>query len=145
MIFDDLPSGAAVFVDTNPLAYYFQPHPRWGVACARLVQRIETGDLRGFTSTHVLGELAHRMMTIEANVRFGWQLRASATVCVDRLPARSGRCAAKQVSDADYHPKLAQRRYGRMSTGRSANQRRLDRRGDASPRLDQSGQFGQRF
>jgi predicted nucleic acid-binding protein len=72
MTFDDLPAGASVFIDANTLTYYFQPHPALGPVCGRLVKSIEQGQLLGFTSTHVLGELAHRMMTIEANRLLGW-------------------------------------------------------------------------
>jgi predicted nucleic acid-binding protein len=72
MIFADLAAGASVFVDTNILTYHFQPHPTWGPPCSQLLQRIENQELFGFTSTNVLGELAHRLMTIEANTVFGW-------------------------------------------------------------------------
>jgi predicted nucleic acid-binding protein len=72
MTFADLPAGAAVFLDANTLTYYFQPHPLLGAACAGLVQSIERGQLLGFTSTHVLGELEHRLMTIEAIQLLGW-------------------------------------------------------------------------
>ena len=68
----DLPAGAAVFVDANTLVYHFQPHPVLGPACTALVERIERQDLVGFTSTHVLSELAHRLMTLEACLAFGW-------------------------------------------------------------------------
>ena len=72
MIFADLVAGDAVFVDANTLTYHFQPHPVWGPACADLLQRIENQELAGFTSTHVLSELAHRLMTIQASVLFNW-------------------------------------------------------------------------
>ncbi len=72
MTFDDLAAGASVFVDANVLTYYFQPHPIHGPACARLVERIEKGQLVGFTATHVLSELAHRLMSIEAISLLGW-------------------------------------------------------------------------
>jgi predicted nucleic acid-binding protein len=72
MTFADLVAGDAVFVDANILTYHFQPHPVWGPACGNLLQRIENGELAGSTSTHVLSELSHRLMTIEASVLFGW-------------------------------------------------------------------------
>jgi predicted nucleic acid-binding protein len=37
-----------------------------------LVQRIENQDLLGFTSTHILTEVAHRLMTFEAATLAGW-------------------------------------------------------------------------
>jgi predicted nucleic acid-binding protein len=72
MTFNDLLPGAAVFLDANTLTYHFQPHPTFGSACAGLVQSIEQGQLLGFTSTHVLSELSHRLMTIEAMSLLGW-------------------------------------------------------------------------
>jgi predicted nucleic acid-binding protein len=72
MTFDDLVAGDQVFVDANVLAYHFQPHPRWGTAYTYLVQRIYNQELTGFTSTHVLAEASHRLMTLEANTLLGW-------------------------------------------------------------------------
>ena len=72
MTFGDLPANATVFVDANPLIYHFQPHPVFGPACTNLVKNIELGHLAGFTSVHVVGEVAHRLMTEEAAKRFGW-------------------------------------------------------------------------
>jgi predicted nucleic acid-binding protein len=72
MTFADLVAGDAVFIDANILTYHFQPHPLWGSACSNLLQRIDNGELAGSTSTHVLSNVSHRLMTIEAAVRFGW-------------------------------------------------------------------------
>jgi predicted nucleic acid-binding protein len=72
MIFADLVSGDSVFLDANTLVYHFSPHPQLGPACNQLVQRIENQDLLGFTSTHILTEVAHRLMTFEAATLAGW-------------------------------------------------------------------------
>ncbi|HEX6987015.1 MAG TPA: type II toxin-antitoxin system VapC family toxin [Planctomycetaceae bacterium] len=72
MTLRDLPSGASVFLDANLFVYHFQPHPVFGAACTELIERIENGDVIGFTSTHVLAETAHRLMTLEACNAFGW-------------------------------------------------------------------------
>jgi predicted nucleic acid-binding protein len=72
MIFDDLPAGAAVFLDANVLIYHFTKHPQHGAICTRLVERIEQKDLPGFISSHVLADVAHRLMTIEAMNRLRW-------------------------------------------------------------------------
>ena len=64
MIFADLPNGAAVFLDANPLVYHFGPHPLLGPPCSELIQRIENRELFAFTSTHVLSEAAHHLMTL---------------------------------------------------------------------------------
>jgi predicted nucleic acid-binding protein len=72
MTFADLGAGDAVFVDANPLTYHFEPHAVWGPLCSDLLQRIENRELAGFTSTHVLSEVSHRLMTIQASALFGW-------------------------------------------------------------------------
>jgi predicted nucleic acid-binding protein len=41
MILDDLSAGEAVFLDANILIYHFTSHPKYGLACTRLVERIE--------------------------------------------------------------------------------------------------------
>jgi predicted nucleic acid-binding protein len=74
MTFADLLAGDQVFVDANTLTYHFQPHPLWGAACTQLLQRIENQELVGFTSTHVIAELAHRLMTLEAMMLFHWPM-----------------------------------------------------------------------
>src|SRR4051812_47568433 len=59
-----------MFIDANGLVYAVIADPRYGAACKRLLERMDNQDLVGFTSTHVLSELAHRMMTLEAVTRF---------------------------------------------------------------------------
>jgi predicted nucleic acid-binding protein len=72
MIFTDLSAGETIFLDANTLTYHFQPHPTWGPPCTDLLRRIENQELAGFTSTHVLSEVSHRLMTIQASVLLGW-------------------------------------------------------------------------
>jgi predicted nucleic acid-binding protein len=72
MTFADLVAGDAVFVDANPFTYHFQPHPAWGPPCTDLLRRIENQELIGYTSTHVLSEVSHRLMTIQASALLGW-------------------------------------------------------------------------
>jgi predicted nucleic acid-binding protein len=72
MIFADLVTGDSVFVDANILIYHFGPHPRFGTACRQLIGQIESQDLVGFTSTHMLGEVAHQLMIAEALTLPGW-------------------------------------------------------------------------
>jgi predicted nucleic acid-binding protein len=72
MIFTDLVAGDAVLVDANTLTYHFEPHAVWGPPCADVLQRIENRELAGFTSTHALSEVSHRLMTIQASSLFGW-------------------------------------------------------------------------
>lgn len=72
MTLDQVPAGSHVFVDSNILVYHFQPHPNFGPLCHRLLERIERQDIEGYTSTNLLGELAHRLMVIEAAALPGW-------------------------------------------------------------------------
>ncbi len=85
MIFADLAAGESIFLDANVMVYHFAPHPIFGPACSQFVQRIENGDLAGFTSTAVLSELAHRLMMFEASALFGWPSKV-----VDRLKQNPG-------------------------------------------------------
>jgi predicted nucleic acid-binding protein len=72
MIVADLVAGDSVFVDSNILIYHFGPHPAFGTLCSQLVQRIENRELHGFSSTHVLGEVGHQLMIMEASKQPGW-------------------------------------------------------------------------
>ena len=78
MTFDSIPASAAIFVDTNTLVYHFASHPQFGSACTRLLERIERLEISGYTSAHVVHEMAHRLMTIEACSRMGWPTRGIA-------------------------------------------------------------------
>jgi predicted nucleic acid-binding protein len=66
MTFPDLAAGDAVFLDANILIYHCTLDPQHGPACTNLLDRIGRGELTGFTSTHLLTEVAHRLMTLEA-------------------------------------------------------------------------------
>ena len=72
MTFTDIPAAASVFVDANTLVYHFVPEPGLGPACRDLLERFGRRELVGFTSAHVVSNVAHRMMTLEAIGRFGW-------------------------------------------------------------------------
>jgi len=74
MTFADLVAGESVFIDANTLIYHFGPHPTFGAACNQLIGRIKNQELRGYTSTHVLGEVAHQLMIVEASTLPGWSL-----------------------------------------------------------------------
>ncbi len=72
MIFTDIPAGTSVFMDANTLVYHFAADPQFGPPCTELVKRIENKEILGFASTHVLSDVAHRLMTVEAMLLFGW-------------------------------------------------------------------------
>jgi predicted nucleic acid-binding protein len=72
MTFDDIPAGVTVFLDANTLIYHFTAHAGYGAACTSLLDRIERQEISGASSAHVLSDVAHRLMTIEAMTRLGW-------------------------------------------------------------------------
>jgi predicted nucleic acid-binding protein len=78
MTFLDIPAGSDVFVDANTLIYAFLPDPRFGPPCEQLLRRIEYKQLRGFSSSHVVAEMAHRLMTLEAAGLLGRSLAGMA-------------------------------------------------------------------
>jgi predicted nucleic acid-binding protein len=92
MTLDQVPAGTHVFVDANILIYHFQPHPLFGPMCHRLLERIERQDIEGSTSTNLLGELAHRLMVIEAGALPGW----AGSKVLNRLKQQPG--VVKQLS-----------------------------------------------
>jgi predicted nucleic acid-binding protein len=69
--FDDLPAGATVFIDANCLVYAATADQTYGAVCQRLLEEVEKKNLQACTSAHVLADLSHRLMTIEAALRFG--------------------------------------------------------------------------
>ncbi len=61
----DIPDGAEVFIDANIFVYHFT-----GVSadCSRFLRRCEQGEVTGRTGVHVLLEVLHRLMMVEAVV-----------------------------------------------------------------------------
>jgi predicted nucleic acid-binding protein len=74
MILADLPLGDSVLIDANTWVYHFAPHPKFGVTCTDLIRKIELQTITGFTSTHIVTEMAHRLMLMEASDLEGWPL-----------------------------------------------------------------------
>jgi predicted nucleic acid-binding protein len=74
MIFADLAAGDSTFVDANVLIYLAGPDPVFGIACQQLMRSIDNRQLQGYTSTHVLAEVAHQLMILEASTLPGWTL-----------------------------------------------------------------------
>lgn len=72
MNFTEIPNGESLFLDANTLVYHFCAHATLGSACRALVERIARREIGGFTSSHVLSNMAHRLMTIEACETFHW-------------------------------------------------------------------------
>lgn len=78
MNFSAIPNGASVFLDANVLVYHFSSHPALGQACTDLMARIAAQEIVGYLASHIISELAHRLMTIEASQRFGWRFQGIA-------------------------------------------------------------------
>jgi predicted nucleic acid-binding protein len=106
MIFADLQRGDAVFLDANTFIYHFAPDPALGPPCSQLLLRIENQELLGFTSLHLLPEVAHKMMTTEANARLGWPLTGMANR-LRRHPAEVRQLTAHRLAiDRMAHSRL---------------------------------------
>jgi predicted nucleic acid-binding protein len=73
MTYVDLPDGTTVFLDAGVFIHHFEPNPLFGPASTDLLERIENQQLSGVTSSHILSEVAHRLMTVEAMQDFGWK------------------------------------------------------------------------
>ena len=73
MIYADLPAGATVFVDASVFIHHFEPNALYGPAATEFLERIENQEISGITATHILSEVAHRLMTLEAMQAFGWK------------------------------------------------------------------------
>jgi predicted nucleic acid-binding protein len=97
MTFVDLQRGDLVFLDANTFIYHAAPDPVLGPACRQLLQGIENQELLGYTSLHLLPEVAHKMMTIEANVAFGWPFAGMANR-LRRHPSEVQRLTAHRVT-----------------------------------------------
>lgn len=87
MIFAQIPINKAVFIDANIFIYFFTPDPIFGPECKLLMDRLSIyQDFVAFTSTHVLSEVSHQLMILEASQVFGWPL-AGITGRLQKHPA----------------------------------------------------------
>jgi len=61
-----VPDDARVFVDANIFVYHFT-----GISpeCSRFLERCERGKVTGLTGVHVLLEVLHRLMLVEAVIK----------------------------------------------------------------------------
>ena len=59
----ELPAGQTVFIDANIFIYHFTGLSQ---ECSIFLERCEQGDLWGVTAVHILLEVLHRLMMIEA-------------------------------------------------------------------------------
>ena len=63
MRLDQLPSGERVFVAANIFIYHFS---RLSAECRTFFARCETRQVKAFTGAHIVLEVAHRLMVLEA-------------------------------------------------------------------------------
>ena len=63
LMFENIESGVTLYVDANVFIYNFTGQSD---ECRRLINRCEYRDLSGVTGIHVLLEVAHRLMMLEA-------------------------------------------------------------------------------
>ena len=92
MTLADVPAGTTVFVDANILVFALSNHPVHGLACDEFLDRVENQEIVAVTSTHVLGDVVHRMMTIEASDRFeAWADR----IANNRMHAETGQAKSR--------------------------------------------------
>lgn len=54
---DALPEGSLIAIDTAPLIYWLEDHPRWGCAYAALFEGLDAGRWQALLSTVTLAEL----------------------------------------------------------------------------------------
>ena len=70
-----IPANASVFLDSNLFIYFFTPDPVFGPECQIMMERINKyQDFAAYTSTHILSEVSHQLMVLEAVQQFGWPL-----------------------------------------------------------------------
>jgi predicted nucleic acid-binding protein len=66
----EVPTGARCFIDANILVYHFVEHPTFSLPCEHLMNRIERGEIEGFSSPMAAAEAIHRIMLLEVQSRF---------------------------------------------------------------------------
>jgi predicted nucleic acid-binding protein len=67
----NLASGSDCFVDANIFYYQAVDTPPFSDECTDFLDRTLNGDVRAFTSIHLLAEALHKVMLAEAAARFG--------------------------------------------------------------------------
>ena len=63
MNLSETPAGQRVFLDANIFIYHFTDE---SAECSTLLERCARGEVRGTTGSHILTEVLHRLMAIEA-------------------------------------------------------------------------------
>ncbi|MFQ5949302.1 MAG: type II toxin-antitoxin system VapC family toxin [Nitrospiria bacterium] len=55
-------------MDANIFVYHFTANSRFNPSCTNFLERVEKGDLQGYTSVSIIQEVTHRLMIEEAAV-----------------------------------------------------------------------------
>lgn len=63
MRLEDIEPGQILFIDANIFIYHLSGRSQ---ACRALLERCERGEVQGLTGTHVMLEVLHRLMMLEA-------------------------------------------------------------------------------
>jgi predicted nucleic acid-binding protein len=63
MIYTDLLAGATAYLDASVFIHHFEPNALYGPAATEFLERIENQEITGITTTHIVSEVAHRLMT----------------------------------------------------------------------------------
>ena len=68
---NSIPSNSRIFIDTNILLYAITDHPRFGLWCNTLLDRIYKVEITGYISVVVLNELIHKLIVGEIAQKAG--------------------------------------------------------------------------
>jgi predicted nucleic acid-binding protein len=63
MKLEDVPAGTTIFVDANILIYHFSG---LSLECQAFLQRCESRQVDAYTGAHIVLEVMHRLMMLEA-------------------------------------------------------------------------------
>lgn len=58
----EVPKGISIFIDANVFYLYLRGPTRPREDCTKLLERVEEGEVEGYTSTLVLDELAYKLL-----------------------------------------------------------------------------------
>lgn len=72
---EQLPDGSRVFTDANIFLLAMLDMSNLGAACAHFLARTASGNVQGYTATHIVGEVIHRLMVHEAREQYGLPAR----------------------------------------------------------------------
>lgn len=82
----DIPAGSRVFVDATIFFDHITKDRVFGKACMAFLQRIENGEIQGFTSVIVLNELLHKLVIGEVRQKHRLS-RAAVIRFIDKNPS----------------------------------------------------------